>query len=387
MLRVISPQRAGPAWAVRAAPGAGLFSGASAGPVAASSGWSTPPGASEGTAGDVRLAACPQVSRPGGRPVTDAEPVHLPPERAVRSVHCQHRAAGGRKHPVLVLVRAQDLTGGRQSDPEPQRPVREQRQQASLKLRGAMHVQRRRVGSRDHGHGQRNDGHVRDGRHRACSRPRTGKHLRWLCRSDAAIPALWPTPFEARSADQGPSRPCPVEDRQPDGRLRLAVSLLHGNRAGLEPRGVALRLRAMKLGVVSLTVLLGLAMTACSSQDQASTDASAGVSRVSFLPEQENVPMGYLAGTLGGDEKTGCLWVQATSRQGERVAVRLQNDDAELDVSAQPPVIRVGTKAIAAFGDSVEMGGADGETPAPGCEDEGAPFFGHTLQRATPGAP
>lgn len=140
--------------------------------------------------------------------------------------------------------------------------------------------------------------------------------------------------------------------------------------------------------LVALTAV-GLALAACGSQQIANPGAgSDDVSRVAFLQEESTYPMALLAGTLGGDAETGCLWVSGPHGEGERTPLRLHHDSAVLDVSAQPPVIRDGDRVLAAFGDAVEMGGGFGVSPAgPSCTDHGTPFTGHSLVRALPGAP
>lgn len=96
----------------------------------------------------------------------------------------------------------------------------------------------------------------------------------------------------------------------------------------------------------------------------------------------------FSRGRSAETRKTGCLWLEAPLGAGERVGFRLHHDTAELDVSAQPPVIRDGDRVLAAFGDDVEMGGGFGVSPAgPDCTEPGTPFAGHSLQRALPGVP
>ncbi len=106
-----------------------------------------------------------------------------------------------------------------------------------------------------------------------------------------------------------------------------------------------------------------------------------GVGRVSFLPEQAAYPDSLLDGTLGGDVTTGCLWTEVGPGKDDRVPFRLHEDTAELDVTVEPPVIRDGTRVLAAFGDEVEMGGGFVGASAPGCAALGEPFSGNSLQR------
>lgn len=112
--------------------------------------------------------------------------------------------------------------------------------------------------------------------------------------------------------------------------------------------------------VVALMLLL---LSTCGSSGPAAPAVGPDVSRVSFLAEEELYPMGALTGPLGGDTKTGCLWVQTASGDGDRLPVRLHDAAAELDVSVQPPVIRDGSQVLAAFGDAVELGGGNGVSP------------------------
>jgi hypothetical protein len=128
-----------------------------------------------------------------------------------------------------------------------------------------------------------------------------------------------------------------------------------------------------------------LLVVSCGSQAGPALTAASDVSRVAFLPEEETYPLALLAGTLGGDPYTGCLWVSGSPGTG-RTAFLLHEDTAVLDVSAEVPVIRDGDRILAAFGEAVRMGGGNtGSPPAPGCEEHGEPFTAHGLQQELPG--
>lgn len=157
-----------------------------------------------------------------------------------------------------------------------------------------------------------------------------------------------------------------------------------------------LRLMTMPPSRLLLAGVLTAACAACggtqavetiASQSEASKPATpAGdTSRAAFDPLTFEVPAGterayksaLAGGALGGDEQSGCLWLEHGN--GQTTALRLMTDDEALrvDFAAEPFVLRSGDDVVAVEGQQVEVsGGAGLTTYAPPCPVSTPTFAG-----------
>jgi hypothetical protein len=143
----------------------------------------------------------------------------------------------------------------------------------------------------------------------------------------------------------------------------------------MEPQSAMRRLMAVRREAV-LLVTLALSLSGCagSSDEPAplavetvSADApSADVSRAAFLDGPGPGFEALMTGVLGGDARTGCLWIgKASGKQ----PVLFFDDDAHVDFTASPPELRTTSGQVhLRFGEMASLVGGYVEPEALGIE-------------------
>lgn len=163
--------------------------------------------------------------------------------------------------------------------------------------------------------------------------------------------------------------------------LAVVLVILHGLRVAAEVVIIAfwtycsgMRQREGVLLLVVLFLSAGVGY-----QAHVDAHALAGLDRTSVVPLDDGVrQLALTTGVLGGDPVTGCLWLED---DGGRLPLVLAHDEAGVDFTAVPPLVRTRDGVVARFGDAVSAGGGRG-TAVASCASSGMPFRAWRLNPA-----
>jgi hypothetical protein len=114
---------------------------------------------------------------------------------------------------------------------------------------------------------------------------------------------------------------------------------------------------------------------------QTYSDAKAlnALDRTSMVEPQGLNMLALATGTLGGDESTGCPWLE---HEGARLPVVLEHPTAGVDFAVSPPAVETLGGVLVRFGETLALsGGHDSDATVPECASLGAPFRASSISR------